>query len=185
MKKGTSVVWLGAAMVIAAALAPWAWAASVGSTVSDSWITAKTKLSLAADGRVKGRQVEVDTKNGRVILSGKVDTAESKAAAGEIAEGIDDVKGVKNDLQVVDPSRREAVDDKDEVVTERVQKRFSKDSALREADIDVTTNAGVVSLTGEVPSLITSSKASWEAWKTSGVKSVKNRLAIEDETEGY
>lgn len=185
MKKGTSVVSLGAAMLIAAALGPWAMAASVGSTLSDSWITAKTKLSLAADGRVKGRQVEVETKNGQVLLSGKVDTAQSKTAAEQIAKGIDDVKGVKNDLQVVAPAKREVVDEKDEVITERVKQRFSQDRSLREADIDVTTNAGVVSLTGEVPSLITSAKASWEAWKTSGVNSVKNRLEIQDETEGY
>ncbi|TLY17647.1 MAG: BON domain-containing protein, partial [Nitrospirae bacterium] len=35
-----------------------------------------------------------------------------------------------------------------------------------------------VSLTGEVPDLTTSAKASWTAWKVSGVKSVKNDLTV-------
>ena len=185
MKNGTSAASLCAAMMIAAAFGGSAMAASGESTTSDSWITAKTKMSMAADGRVKGRQVKVETENGQVILRGKVDTAEGKAAAEEIAKGIDNVKGVKNELQVVVPSRRDAVDDKDEVITARVKKCFSKHSALRKANIGVTTNAGVVSLTGEVADFMTSAKASWEAWKESGVKSVKNDLSIKDKTQGH
>ena len=71
--------------------------------VSDSWITSKAKISLFADERVKGTQVNVDTKNGVVHLRGKVDSAEAKAAAEEVAKGLDGVKSVKNDLQVWPP----------------------------------------------------------------------------------
>src|SRR5512132_1773372 len=69
--------------------------------VTDSWVTSKTKISLFADERVKGTQVSVDTAKGVVHLRGKVDSAEAKSAAGEIAKGIEGVKSVKNDLQVV------------------------------------------------------------------------------------
>lgn len=184
MKIGTRAVSLCAGMLIAAALAGSAMAASGEPPMSDSWITAKTKMSLAADGRVKGRQVNVETAKGKVMLRGKVDTEEAKAAAEEIAKGIDNVKDVKNELQVVPPSGREAVEDKDDVITARVKKSFAKDSALRKADIGVVTNAGVVSLTGEVPDFMTSAKASWAAWKLSGVKSVKNDLTLKEKAKG-
>lgn len=76
----------------------------VKTAVSDSWITSKTKIALFSDDRVKGTQVSVDTKDGVVYLRGKVDSAEAKTAAGEIAKGIEGAKSVKNDLQVVAPS---------------------------------------------------------------------------------
>jgi hyperosmotically inducible protein len=176
---------LCAALLLAAACAAPASAADGDSKMSDSWITAKTKMSLTADQRVKGRQIRVETENGRVFLRGKVDDAEAKAAAEEIAQGIDKVQSVKNELQVVAPSRREAVEDKDEVITKRVKKSFTRHAALRKAGIGVTTDAGVVSLTGEVPDFMTSSQASWEAWKESGVKSVKNDLTVKDTAKGY
>src|SRR6266496_5611550 len=57
--------------------------------MSDSWLTSKTKIALFSDDRVKGRQVSVETQHGVVTLRGKVDSAEAKAAASEIAKGID------------------------------------------------------------------------------------------------
>jgi hyperosmotically inducible protein len=154
--------------------------AAAKEAVSDSWVTGKTKIALFADSRVKGREINVETKNGQVFLRGKVDTAEAKTAAEETAKLIDGVKSVKNELQIVAPSKREVIDEKDDVITKRVKQHLAKDARLKDADIAVKTNAGVVSLTGEVLDLTTSAKASWTAWKVSGVKSVKNDLSIKD-----
>lgn len=49
--------------------------------VNDSWLTAKTKIALAADSRVKGRQIEVETTEGQVMLRGKVNSDTAKSAA--------------------------------------------------------------------------------------------------------
>jgi len=151
---------------------------STKKAVTDSWITAKTKIALFADGRVKGRQVNVETKKGDVILRGKVDSAEAKSAAEEIAKGIEGAKSVKNELQVVAPAAREAVEAKDDDITKRVKQDIAKAKRLKGADIDVKTNAGVVSLAGEVKDIMTSAEASWTAWKVPGVKSVKNDLTV-------
>ena len=148
--------------------------------ISDSWLTAKTKIALVGDGRVKGRQINVETKKGVVMLRGKVDSDEAKTAAEETAKGIDGVKSVKNELQVVAPAKREAVEEKDDAITDRVKREINKDTKLKKADIDVKTNAGVVSLSGEVPDINTSAKASWTAWKVLGVKSVKNDLSLKN-----
>jgi hyperosmotically inducible protein len=146
--------------------------------INDTWLTAKTKIALAADGRVKGRQIDVETTQGVVMLRGKVDSDAAKHAAGDITKLIDGVKSVKNDLEVVAPSKQEAVEEKDEAITVRVKEHFAKDAQLKKADIAVQTNAGVVSLTGEVKDLMTSANASWTAWFVTGVKSVKNDLTV-------
>jgi hyperosmotically inducible protein len=148
--------------------------------INDTWLTAKTKIALAADGRVKGRQIDVMTTKNIVLLRGKVDSDAAKQAAEHITKMLDGVKSVKNDLVVVAPSAHEAVEEMDEAITTRVQKKIAKDSHLKKADIAVQTNAGIVSLTGEVKDLITSANASWTAWFVPGVKSVKNDLTVKE-----
>lgn len=148
--------------------------------INDTWLTAKTKIALAADGRVKGRQIDVESTQGVVMLRGKVDSDAAKHAAVDITKMIDGVKSVKNDLEVVAPSKREAVEDKDEAITARVKEHFAKDAHLKHDNIAVQTNAGVVSLTGDVKDLMTSADASWTAWFVPGVKSVKNDLTVKE-----
>lgn len=149
----------------------------VKTSVSDSWITSKTKIALFADERVKGTQVSVDTMKGGVVhLRGKVDSAEAKSAAGDIAKGIEGVQSVKNDLQVVDPGTRKMVDAKDEDIDRAVKARLAGDAQVKK--VDVRTDAGVVTLTGEVPSIVASARASEMARGISGVKSVRNELTV-------
>lgn len=148
--------------------------------ITDTWITAKTKIALAADGRVKGRQIHVMTTNNVVVLRGKVDSDSAKQAAEEIAKMLDGVKTVQNNLQVVVPSKRELVEAKDEAITAQVREKIANDSHLNRSDIAVQTNAGVVSLTGEVEDILASADASWTAWFVPGVKSVKNDLTVKE-----
>src|SRR6266542_2115152 len=144
--------------------------------MTDSWITSKTKIALFSDDRVKGTQVHVETQKGTVMLRGKVDSNEAKAAAAEVAQGIEGVKSVKNELQVVAPSSRKAVDADDKQITKSVEDRFKQDPDLKKAKIDAKVNAGVVTLTGEVKSIGTSARASEVARGIPGVRSVKNDL---------
>ena len=89
-------------------------------------------------------------------------------------------------MQVVAPSIRDEVGEKDEAITVRVKEQIAKDShlikdsRLKDADINVRTNAGVVTLTGEVPDITTSAQASWTTWQVPGVKSVKNDLTVKE-----
>lgn len=144
--------------------------------VTDSWVTSKTKIALFSDDRVKGSQVKVETIAGVVHLRGKVDSAEAKAAATSVAQGIEGVKSVKNDLQVVSPVARKAVDAKDSDIAKAVESRLSRESGLKK--IDVRADAGIVTLTGEVPTIAASAKASEMARGVNGVRSVKNQLTF-------
>ena len=144
--------------------------------VSDTWITSKTKIALFADERVKGTQISVDTTKGVVHLRGKVDSAEAKSAAGDIAQGVEGVKSLKNDLQVVAPTARKAVDASDSDIGKAVGTRLAKDTQLKK--VDVRADAGVVTLTGAVPTIGASAKASEMARGVPGVRSVKNELTF-------
>lgn len=154
--------------------------AATTTQVKDSWTTAKTKIAIFGDDRVRGTQVNVETNKGVVILRGKVDSDGAKKAAEEIARRTEHVKGVENELQVVAPRNREAVEDKDELITKRVKQQLKRDASLRKAGIGVKTNAGVVSLTGKVRNITVSAQASEVAWSTPGVHSVKNDLRLKD-----
>src|SRR5580765_2789726 len=144
--------------------------------VTDTWVTSKTKIELFADDRVKGSQVKVETIDGVVHLRGKVDSLDAKAAATNVAQGIDGVKSVKNDLQVVSPGARKMVDAKDADIAKAVETRLSHEGDLKK--IDVRADAGVVTLTGKVPNISSSAKASEVARGVNGVRSVKNQLTF-------
>jgi hyperosmotically inducible protein len=147
--------------------------------ITDAWLTSKIKIALFADARVKGSEINVETSHGLVMIRGKVDSDEAKQAAEGITKGINGVKSVKNELQIVAPAKREWMND-DASITIRVIAKIAKDYALSVAGIHAETNAGVVSLSGEVSSLMTSAQASWTVWQVPGVKSVKNDLTVKE-----
>jgi hyperosmotically inducible periplasmic protein len=146
--------------------------------LSDSWITLKTKLSLFADERVSGNDVHVTTRQGVIALTGKVGTEEARQAAEENAAKIDGVKKVENRLVVVPKTARKTVDRKDDQIVKDVEGRIKKDPGLKDADIEVRADKGIVTLTGKAPSLKTSVRASEVAYKVSGVRAVHNELEV-------
>jgi osmotically-inducible protein OsmY len=68
--------------------------------VDDATTTATIKTELLASKNIKGLEIDVDTLNNQVTLSGMVDTPAQKELAQAIAAKHDDVKGVVNNLQV-------------------------------------------------------------------------------------
>jgi len=148
--------------------------------VTDSWVTSKAKIALYADERVKGRQVHVSTKDGVVTLRGKVDSAEAKEAAGEVAGRTEHVKNVKNELEVVTPEQRKEVTSDDKIIAKNVQTALKRDPDLKSAKVEV--NNGIVSLSGEVKDITASARASETARMVGGVRSVKNDLTYPSRT---
>jgi hyperosmotically inducible protein len=142
--------------------------------ITDSWLTAKTKIALFADERVKGGQVSVETVHGAVTLRGKLDSDEAKAAAESVTKAVEHVKSVRNELQVMLPGDRKTTDISDKDITRQVESRLAKDARLKK--IDVRTDAGAVVLTGAVSSIGDSARASEVARGIPGVRSVKNDL---------
>lgn len=73
-----------------------------GTWVDDATTTAAVKTRLITNASTKGLEIDVDTMNDIVTLSGRVSTAEEKALAEEITMHTRDVAEVHNNL-VVDP----------------------------------------------------------------------------------
>jgi hyperosmotically inducible periplasmic protein len=73
---------------------------STGEYVDDTVITTKVKSALLGDAAVKSFAVSVETVKGVVQLSGFVNTAEQKSAAGKDAAAVTGVKDVRNNLIV-------------------------------------------------------------------------------------
>jgi len=75
-------------------------AANAGRVVDDSVITGKVKAALVADPTTKAHQISVETFQGVVQLSGFVDTTEARSRATQVAQQVEGVKNVKNDLEL-------------------------------------------------------------------------------------
>jgi osmotically-inducible protein OsmY len=74
-----------------------------GTWVDDATTTAAVKSRLIGNDSTNGLQIDVDTNNDVVTLSGRVDSDEERDLAEEIARNATDVADVHNNL-VVDPS---------------------------------------------------------------------------------
>lgn len=73
---------------------------STGDAIDDSILTAKVKTALITSPDTKAHQINVETKQGVVQMSGFVDSAAAKAAATSVAKSVTGVKDVKNELSV-------------------------------------------------------------------------------------
>jgi osmotically-inducible protein OsmY len=67
-----------------------------GTEVSDSWITTKVKSTYMYSSNVDGSDISVNTKDGIVTLSGKVDNGAERALAIEFAQNVRGVKSVES-----------------------------------------------------------------------------------------
>jgi osmotically-inducible protein OsmY len=172
---------LSIATLMLAGTPDYTWAESMAKEakrdVTDAWVTAKAKIALFGDDRVKGRRISVETKDGTVILRGKVDSEQAKMTAAETVNGVEHVKGVRNELQVVAPADRKQIDTDDKAITNMVQQRLKADPQLKSAKINARVDSGIVTLTGEVTSLMISSYASEVLSDVPGVRAVRNDLS--------
>ena len=73
---------------------------SAGQAVDDGVVTAKVKAALVADPVTKAHQINVETRDGAVQLSGFVNNSEAKSTAEELARSVDNVKSVDNEIDV-------------------------------------------------------------------------------------
>jgi hyperosmotically inducible protein len=152
---------------------------------TDATITGMIKTKLAADGRVRASEINVDTTNGVVTLTGNVDGQVARDAAVQLARDTSGVSDVKDMISVrsgsasgeaPDPNRTlgERVDDAG--ITLRVKARLLDDPLVKGLQIDVDTRDGVVYLTGSVKSDAERKQAIELARTTEGVTNVEANL---------
>lgn len=75
-------------------------ATSVAKTAADMTITTKINAALAADDKLKATRIDVDTTEGRVVLTGTAPDSGSLERATTLARAVEGVLAVENRLRV-------------------------------------------------------------------------------------
>ncbi|BDF96382.1 MULTISPECIES: BON domain-containing protein [Pseudoalteromonas] len=146
----------------------------------DAWIDGKAETVLLMNTNLNNFDINTDVKNGKVVLTGKVESELDKELAEELVLSLDGVTDVDNELTVVknveaknkkmksDSTESDLTDAKISTV---ITTRFLFNSEVGGTDIDVDTDKGVVTLKGTVES---------EAEKQLAVKIAKNAEDVRD-----
>ncbi|AQQ00145.1 BON domain-containing protein [Pseudoalteromonas sp. SG45-5] len=147
----------------------------------DAWIDGKAETVLLMNTNLNNFDINTDVKNGKVVLTGKVDSEVEKELAEELVLSLDGVSGVDNSLTVVKNMDAKHTDKNmmndddndltDAKITTVITTRFLFDSEVGGTDIDVDTDNGIVTLNGSVES---------EAEKQLAVKIAKNAEDVRD-----
>ena len=146
----------------------------------DAWIDGKAETVLLMNTNLNNFDINTDVKNGKVVLTGKVESDLDKELAEELVLSLDGVTDVDNKLTVVknvDTKNKKMKSDStesdltDAKITTVITTRFLFNSEVGGTDIDVDTDKGVVTLNGTVGS---------DAEKQLAVKIAKNAEDVRD-----
>jgi osmotically-inducible protein OsmY len=74
--------------------------AATNLAAADATITTKINAALMADDQLKALKIDVDTKDGKVVLTGAAPDADSRDRATSMAKAVDGVVDVDNRLTV-------------------------------------------------------------------------------------
>ncbi|WP_348708272.1 BON domain-containing protein [uncultured Pseudoalteromonas sp.] len=133
----------------------------------DAWIDGKAETVLLMNTNLNNFDINTDVTNGKVVLTGKVDSELDKELAEELVLSLDGVSSVDNKLTVVKNMKAKHMKSKhmksdkadsaesdltDAKITTVITTRYLFNSEVGGTDIDVDTDNGVVTLNGTVES---------------------------------
>lgn len=160
----------------------------LGCAQTDAGLTTKVKSKMVADGSVPASQINVDTKNGVVTLTGTVDHPTEKDQAILVARNTAGVRDVVDMISVRESASSGNAPEPDRTLGERiddagitvaVKGRLLEDPDVKGLHIDVDTREGVVYLTGSVHSTAEQERATQLARDTKHVKNVVANIKVE------
>jgi hyperosmotically inducible protein len=79
-------------------------AGTIGQKIDDAWITTKVQSKFFLHDDIKARDIDVETKNGVVTLSGSVASAAAKETAGYLVKETEGVRELVDNLRVATPA---------------------------------------------------------------------------------
>jgi hyperosmotically inducible protein len=163
---------------------------TLGKAISDAWITMKVHSQFVPDNALENSDIDVDTRNGVVTLSGTVPTEAGRTRAVELARKTDGVKNVNDAALRVVPApagtagkaaeagKNAGRSVNDGWIKSKVFSQFLTEDTLNDSDIDVDVANGTVTLSGTVRSEAGRARAEAIAKATDGVKGVKNSIKV-------
>jgi osmotically-inducible protein OsmY len=156
---------------------------SMPAMYSDGWIGIKVKTALLFHRNVSAIHTHVDVKDGIVILSGEADNEAQKELAGEYAKDIDGVKGIINNIAIKEMAREPDhkidyhIDDAS--ITAQVKMTLLVHRSTSAIHTHVTTENGVVTLTGKANNEAEKSLVTKLVSDINGVKDIVNNMRVE------
>jgi len=159
---------------------------SYAEMIDDSAITAAIKSKLVWSKNTDGLETRIVTKGGKVTLTGNAESGAAKDLAGRLAQNTRGVSSVDNQLVVtgvkpllaspLEGTQQQArTDISDSWITAKVKSTFLYSSNVSGSDIAVSTNSGIVTLTGKVKSGAERALAIELAQNVRGVKDVRTK----------
>ena len=151
----------------------------------DAMITGQLISTYTLNEYLNPFDISVDTEQGVVTLSGEVESVVERQLAIELAQSVDGVTRVEDQLQVVpelernDTSKGFAGTVKNATTTAKIKSQLLWNSETDGLDIQINTRNGVVTLDGTVGSEVEAAMAEQIARNTKGVKSVTSNLIID------
>jgi len=160
-----------------------------GSGENDLWLKARIVTAYTLNRHLNPFDISVAVKDGIATLTGEVDSSIEKDLAGEIAKGVEGVREVRNDIRVTSQAKASEEEPKffrdveDATITATVKSKFLWNRHISGLDINVDTNDGIVTLTGEVESDLQRDLAVQIARNTRSVEGVRDRLVVVEKRE--
>lgn len=151
---------------------------TMGTELDDTVLTTKVKSALLADEIVKGLEITVETRKGRVLLSGFVDNKAHADHAISVARAIPGVTGVDNGMTIKEGEASAGNTLDDSVITAKVKSALMSDAGIRSGDISVATRKGEVQLSGFVDSQKQIERAVIATRSVEGVQLVVNEMSV-------
>jgi osmotically-inducible protein OsmY len=161
------------------------------SAVKDAWLHGKLESALLFNEYLNSFNIDTDVKNGTAYLRGAVESDIDRDLAGEIAESIDGITSVENELMVDKAKAQMTADDEkskeregfkqsvlNATLTARVKSQLLINTNTTGTAINVDSDEGVVTLSGEVESGEEKDLAIRIASNTEGAKSVTDQLMV-------
>jgi osmotically-inducible protein OsmY len=137
----------------------------------DSEIAAAAVVALDWHSKVPHERVQVIVDHGTVTLEGEVDWQFEISAIEHVVRHLNGVRGLNNRIEI---KARETNDE----VNRSVESALKRSAKLRLKDINVETEKGVVTLTGDVHSLAERDAAERMAWAGRGIQRVENCITV-------
>lgn len=162
---------------------------TLGKVISDGWITMKIHSMYINEDALEDSNIDVDTRNGAVTLSGTVASEAGRNRAVEIAKMTDGVKSVSNaglriaparsdTAKATDAGKRAGRTVNDGWIKSKIYSQFLVEEFLMDSDIDIDVANGTVALAGTVRTQAARERAEAIAKATEGVKGVKNTIKV-------
>jgi hyperosmotically inducible protein len=149
-----------------------------GTQLDDTVITTKVKTAIMTDADARGTDTSVQTRKGEVMLSGFADSQSQIDRQVALAKSIEGVRSVDNKLALKTGTSTAGNVLDDSVVTVKVKTALMSDPATKGNEIAVTTQKGVVQLSGFVDSAADQERATKVARSVEGVQNVLNETTL-------